>query len=234
MKQDLGAGRLLDHHRKPAVGAAARWCQHSLREFLLHHENCSVHHLAPSRCLDGRKEHWRGHDVGQVAHHHQRPTGLARGLAKIEFQGVAEHDFEVRPIRELAAQHGRELGVAIDGDDPFRRIGETSSQRSQSRSDLDHHVRGLNLGRGHDAFLHAWVDKKILAQGFLGRKPVTGQELARRRQRRSRLFRDSAHDKGSPGSTLRSSPPRSPRARAQVPASAIMAALSVQSTGVGM
>jgi len=97
------------------------------------------------------------------------PRALVPGVAKIEIKRVAQDDFKIGPVRELGAKDVRKLGVAIDGNHPFRNLRESGGQRAQARPNLDHHLGVSNLGRGHDAFLHPWIHKKVLAKGFLGR-----------------------------------------------------------------
>ena len=233
VEQDFGLRRLLGHHGQTAIHAAAGRGQHALCEFLLHHEDGAIHDAASRGGLEDGEENRRSHDVGQIAHHHEGPTGRPRARDKVEIQGVALDDFQVALLGELGAQDGGEPLVAIDGDDLLRRLHEARCQCPEPGADLDHHIVGVKRGRGHNALLRVRIDEKILPQGFPGRKTMPGKQLARAGHGRARGGR-AGHDRGNPGSTLRSSPPRSPRLMAQVPASAIMAALSVHSLGVGM
>src|SRR6266511_4386690 len=163
-----------------------------------------------------------------------RHRGRGRGRVLCEDPPVIEPRrvrLEERdPFPELTSQHRRHVSVALDRDDPRAAGGEPRREVSEPGAELDDELAGAWRGEPRDLGQDRLVAEEVLAPALLRAEPVLLEQ--RPRARVAGLRRRRGHSR-HPGSALRSRPARSPRRSAWVPATAIIAALSVQSWTAG-
>ena len=126
----------------------------------------------------------RGRDViGQVGANARGPR-LANKLGQINFQRIAFDGFEPAWIVMCDLGKRREAArVALDRDDFLRALGEQRSREpAGARADLNDRRIGQGRRGARDAAGQIEIEKKILAQGFLGKEPMRGGDLAQRWQ----------------------------------------------------
>ena len=72
----------------------------------------------------------------------------------------------------MGPQHGFELPVGLDRDDPRRVLQQGQGKRADARPDL-HHALGSVKGRQvHDLLDHVVIDQEVLAEPVLGRQAI--------------------------------------------------------------
>jgi hypothetical protein len=82
------------------------------------------------------------------------------------------HEGDERHCRETLLQQGQQALVQFDGYEPpalgVEARGQFRCQHTKARPHLDHEIGGLYTGRLGDAWRHAVVAQKVLAERFLG------------------------------------------------------------------
>src|SRR5579885_2025304 len=210
-----------------AIGVLSGAGAQTLAHFALEHQHHPIDQIARVAELaqDG------GGDVkGQVADHLDRRT--AHHAAQIDCEEIRFD--QVGLVCQSPAQPRAKAAVHFDQMQRGNRRGQDAlAEDAQSRSDLDHFITRAQVGQRHDAIGNRALHQKVLAAPLTGRDTggtqCAGGRLGGMRAARRRGLTFCSHaQSGRLASASMSSGSRSPRSRRQLPAIAIIAALSVQ------
>src|SRR5262249_14818594 len=122
-------------------------------------------------------------------------------------------------------------GIDLDQVEPSGARGELVRQRAETRPDLQRDRARPEVGRLDDATRDRRVAEEMLPPAVPGSAAAGREPLARVPPRAHQP--SQRVPKGRSASAFTSSPSSAPRARRGAPASAIIAALSVQKAGLG-
>ena len=122
--------------------------------------------------LDRAQDDRRRDAVGQVGDDLGRRR-VERG--EVELDGVGEVQGRVGVRAERVAQGRLERAVDLDDVHVARPGGEVLGEHAEAAADLEHDVRGVELGRPADDAEQVRVDEEVLAELALGRMPKLPQ-----------------------------------------------------------
>src|SRR6185369_12026245 len=167
--------------------------------------------------------------VGQVRD--DGHNGVRHDVLERHREDVAGDHLDAGLAGEARREPVRERGIDLDEVEPSGARGELAGQRAEAGADLQRDRARPELRRLDDPARDRGVAEEVLPPALPGAEAGGGERLAR--------LPPCAHHpsqrvpNGRSASAFTSRPSSAPRARRGAPASAIIAALSVQNTGRG-
>src|SRR5579875_1951902 len=235
-KGELDVGEALDERRRHAPAAAARGGGQAGSHLALEHHDGAGEAVAR---LEQPKDDGGGDVVREIGDH--RDARIRDDGRERRGEDVGGAHGHVRGGRVAGGEARGEPPIDLDQVEPPRARRELVGERAQPGTDLEHDRFGPHAGALDDATGHRSVAQEVLPPAIAGPQAGGGE----RRLRRPPL---TAHarptDPSAPGSTQRSPngssgsapsarPSSAPAASRRAPASAIIAALSVQNSNRG-
>ena len=181
IEQDARLAAPADQNGKPSVALGAGRGDNTLGHLTLEHQHKSIIPRRPRLEREPGDQQSCGNVVGQVCNY---TRGCADKPARIEIQCTARDDLEAAGIvRGNFRERGDSAIIPLNRDHPARACGEQRAGKPTRSGPYFDHLHAVERARSTgDARRQVKIEKKILAEGFLGSEPVAPDHLAQRRK----------------------------------------------------